>query len=69
VDAKGSKFVLKQVTLPPLGVLDVEVDIICSGLCHTDCHMASNDWGISQYPLVPGHEGGMATEPHPPTHN
>ena len=27
------------------------------GLCHTDIHMQNNDWGISNYPLVPGHEG------------
>ncbi len=35
---------------------DVEMDILYCGVCHSDLHFAKNDWGISQYPLVPGHE-------------
>jgi uncharacterized zinc-type alcohol dehydrogenase-like protein len=35
---------------------DVAIDILYSGVCHTDLHMARNDWGFSMYPLVPGHE-------------
>jgi uncharacterized zinc-type alcohol dehydrogenase-like protein len=35
---------------------DVAIDILYSGVCHTDLHMARNDWGFSIYPLVPGHE-------------
>ena len=26
------------------------------GICHSDLHLISNDWGISQYPFIPGHE-------------
>ena len=26
-------------------------------LCHTDIHMQRNDWGVSNYPVVLGHEG------------
>jgi uncharacterized zinc-type alcohol dehydrogenase-like protein len=26
------------------------------GICHSDIHMIDNDWGITQYPLIPGHE-------------
>lgn len=26
------------------------------GICHSDLAMIDNDWGWSQYPLVPGHE-------------
>jgi len=40
-----------------LGDTDVEVEISMSGLCHTDLHMVDNDWGISIYPQIPGHEG------------
>ena len=40
----------------PLGPLDVEIAITHCGLCHSDVHLIDNDWGISQYPLVPGHE-------------
>ncbi len=35
---------------------DVRLDILYTGVCHTDIHMARNDWGWSSYPLVPGHE-------------
>ena len=35
---------------------DVVVDILYCGVCHSDLHMARNDWGWSFYPLVPGHE-------------
>ncbi len=35
---------------------DVEVEILYCGVCHSDLHMARNDWGWSFYPLVPGHE-------------
>jgi uncharacterized zinc-type alcohol dehydrogenase-like protein len=35
---------------------DVQVDIIYSGVCHSDIHQARNEWGDSMYPLVPGHE-------------
>ncbi|WP_276120472.1 NAD(P)-dependent alcohol dehydrogenase [Pararhizobium qamdonense] len=39
-----------------LGPGDVGIDILYCGVCHTDLHMARNDWGFSAYPLVPGHE-------------
>ncbi|WP_406663436.1 NAD(P)-dependent alcohol dehydrogenase [Gallaecimonas sp. GXIMD1310] len=35
---------------------DVAIDIEYCGVCHSDIHMAENDWGGSQYPVVPGHE-------------
>jgi uncharacterized zinc-type alcohol dehydrogenase-like protein len=35
---------------------DVAMEILYCGVCHSDLHMARNDWGISLYPLVPGHE-------------
>jgi len=35
---------------------DVAMEILYCGICHTDLHQARNDWGWSQYPLVPGHE-------------
>jgi alcohol dehydrogenase (NADP+) len=39
-----------------LGALDVHIDILFCGVCHSDIHTAHNDWGKSQYPVVPGHE-------------
>ena len=35
---------------------DVAIEIDYCGVCHTDIHFAQNDWGVTQYPLVPGHE-------------
>lgn len=35
---------------------DVKIDILYCGVCHSDLHMARNEWGVSQYPMVPGHE-------------
>lgn len=35
---------------------DVAIDIAYCGVCHTDLHLARDDWGASIYPLVPGHE-------------
>lgn len=35
---------------------DVLIDIHYCGVCHSDLHMARNEWGVSQFPLVPGHE-------------
>lgn len=35
---------------------DVSIEIEYCGVCHTDIHFAENDWGRTQYPVVPGHE-------------
>ena len=35
---------------------DVLVEIKYCGICHTDIHFVRNDFGMSVYPLVPGHE-------------
>jgi len=35
---------------------DVEIDVDFCGICHSDLSMVDNEWGLAQYPLVPGHE-------------
>ena len=35
---------------------DIVVDILYCGVCHSDLHMARNEWGQAVYPMVPGHE-------------
>jgi uncharacterized zinc-type alcohol dehydrogenase-like protein len=35
---------------------DVVIDIQYCGICHTDIHQVRNEWGASNYPMVPGHE-------------
>ncbi|MCJ7420774.1 NAD(P)-dependent alcohol dehydrogenase [Sphingomicrobium astaxanthinifaciens] len=35
---------------------DVTIAISHCGICHSDLHFAHDDWGMSNYPMVPGHE-------------
>ncbi|AQR60948.1 hydroxyacid dehydrogenase [Brevundimonas sp. LM2] len=35
---------------------DVAIDVKFCGVCHSDLHIATNDLGNTQYPIVPGHE-------------
>jgi uncharacterized zinc-type alcohol dehydrogenase-like protein len=35
---------------------DVLIDINYCGVCHSDIHMARDEWGGAIYPIVPGHE-------------
>ncbi len=35
---------------------EVEIDVHYCGLCHSDLNVIDNDWGNTQYPVVPGHE-------------
>nr|Q43138.1 RecName: Full=Probable mannitol dehydrogenase 3; AltName: Full=NAD-dependent mannitol dehydrogenase 3 [Stylosanthes humilis]AAA74883.1 cinnamyl-alcohol dehydrogenase [Stylosanthes humilis] len=39
-----------------IGEEDVALEVLYCGICHTDLHMAKNDFGNSIYPYVPGHE-------------
>ncbi|WP_411895092.1 NAD(P)-dependent alcohol dehydrogenase [Winogradskyella sp. A2] len=49
---------LKQLEIERRAVTstDVAIDILYCGVCHSDLHFARNDWGMTQYPVVPGHE-------------
>ena len=39
-----------------LGPEEVEIQVTHCGLCHSDISMIDNDWGMTKYPFVPGHE-------------
>lgn len=56
--ARGAKqpIVLETLDFGPLGDEDVEVAVEHCGLCHSDLSVLNNEWGISQYPAVLGHE-------------
>jgi uncharacterized zinc-type alcohol dehydrogenase-like protein len=45
-----------QITRREVGPKDVKIDIEFCGVCHTDIHQSKNDWDMSIYPIVPGHE-------------
>ncbi|HSB56216.1 MAG TPA: NAD(P)-dependent alcohol dehydrogenase [Nitrosopumilaceae archaeon] len=53
--AKGSlsPFSFERRELRPQDVL---IDISYCGICHTDIHQVGDEWGGSQFPMVPGHE-------------
>jgi uncharacterized zinc-type alcohol dehydrogenase-like protein len=38
------------------GPLDVQIDILYCGVCHSDIHTVRSEWGPANYPCVPGHE-------------
>jgi uncharacterized zinc-type alcohol dehydrogenase-like protein len=40
----------------PLAKFDADIRVTYTGVCATDLHMIDDDWGLSRYPLVPGHE-------------
>ncbi len=40
----------------PLSRQEIEIQVTHNGLCHTDIHMRDNDWNVSKFPLVAGHE-------------
>jgi uncharacterized zinc-type alcohol dehydrogenase-like protein len=35
---------------------ELVLEVLHCGLCHSDLSMLDNEWGMSSYPLVPGHE-------------
>ncbi|MCQ0111148.1 NADPH-dependent aldehyde reductase Ahr [Zhouia amylolytica] len=35
---------------------EVEIKVHYCGLCHSDLSMLNNEWGMTTYPFVPGHE-------------
>ncbi len=53
---KGEKLQSWQYEPKPLGRNDIEIKVTHNGLCHTDLHMRDDDWNVSTFPLVAGHE-------------
>ena len=39
-----------------LASTEVEIDVEYCGICHSDLSMLDNEWGMTTYPFVPGHE-------------
>lgn len=35
---------------------EVEINVEHCGICHSDLSMLNNEWGMTTYPFVPGHE-------------
>ena len=54
--AAGAQLLAFKYTVKELGPKEVEVKISHCGVCHSDLHLIDNDWGMSKYPFIPGHE-------------
>lgn len=56
--AESAKAELKPFEYDPgeLQPGEVEVNVESCGICHSDLSMLNNDWGMTGYPFVPGHE-------------
>jgi uncharacterized zinc-type alcohol dehydrogenase-like protein len=56
--AYASGQALKPLSYEPgeLRPQDVEVRVEYCGICHSDIHLIDDDWGMSRYPFIPGHE-------------
>jgi len=55
-EEKGGQAKLISYAAKPLSKFDADIVVTYTGVCGTDKHMIDNDWGMSRYPLVPGHE-------------
>ena len=56
VKEAGGKLEPFEYELGELGAHEVDVEVTSCGICHSDLSMVNNEWGMAQFPLVPGHE-------------
>jgi len=54
--AKGAKLEPFEFDPGPLRDEQVEIQVEYCGICHSDLSMLGNEWGMTEYPFVPGHE-------------
>jgi propanol-preferring alcohol dehydrogenase len=54
----GKPLIVQDVPVPNPGPGQALVEIVASGVCHTDLHAAEGDWPVKPtLPFIPGHEG------------
>jgi len=56
VKSPTGKFELLEIERRKTGINDVQIEILYSGICHSDIHTARNEWPGTTYPVIPGHE-------------
>lgn len=57
VAESGFKFQAYEFTRHAVGDDEIQIEIMYSGICHSDLHEVHEDWKQNEhYPLVPGHE-------------
>jgi uncharacterized zinc-type alcohol dehydrogenase-like protein len=55
-DESNTTLVEMDVERPMIKDNEVIINVLYSGVCHSDIHQVANDWGNTRYPSVPGHE-------------
>ena len=56
VNEAGKPFMPYSYTVGALSDNEVELEVLYCGICHSDVSMANNEWGMTEYPFVGGHE-------------
>lgn len=54
--AAGAQLLAYRYDPGELKASEIEVKISHCGVCFSDLHLVDNDWGLSKYPFIPGHE-------------
>ncbi len=54
--AAGAELLAFRYSVDDIRADEVEVRISHCGVCRSDLHLIDNDWTVSKYPFVPGHE-------------
>lgn len=52
----GGSFEPYEYALPEIGHDEVDIQVASCGICHSDLSMLDNEWEMTQYPFVGGHE-------------
>ena len=55
-DEAGGQLKEFEYKLDPLGDNQVDIKVEYCGICYSDISMLDNEWGMTQFPFVPGHE-------------
>jgi len=54
----GQPLQIEEVPVPDVPPGQILVQVVASGVCHTDLHAADGDWPVQpSLPFIPGHEG------------
>jgi uncharacterized zinc-type alcohol dehydrogenase-like protein len=56
IQDKGKPLTPFEYALTELGAHQVNIKVESCGICHSDLALIDNSWGLSSYPVVPGHE-------------
>jgi uncharacterized zinc-type alcohol dehydrogenase-like protein len=52
----GKEFEAYEYDLLEIGRQEIEIEVESCGICHSDLSMRDNEWQMTQYPFVGGHE-------------